>query len=100
MINWRQVFRNLIWIAGAATVLAVFGHADWRASTEGKGLRAAVKSVSQSPGFVLGMALHARPASYLQSFNQAGRLAGPLALQYPFYGGIMGLMTGSALSCF
>ena len=48
--------------------------------------------------FVLGMALHARPANYLQAFNQAGRLAGPLALQYPFYGGIMGLMTGSGLA--
>ena len=48
--------------------------------------------------FVLGMALHARPSSYLRAFNQAGKLAGPLALQYPIYGGIMGLLTGSGLA--
>ena len=48
--------------------------------------------------FVLGMALHARPVSYVRAFTQAGKLAGPLALQYPFYGGIMGLMIGSGLA--
>ena len=48
--------------------------------------------------FVLGMALHARPSSYLRAFNQAGKLVGPLALQYPIYGGIMGLLTGSGLA--
>ncbi|MBI2955854.1 MAG: short-chain fatty acid transporter [Acidobacteria bacterium] len=47
---------------------------------------------------VLGMALHARPASYLRAFNQAARVAGPLALQYPLYGGIMGLMERSGLA--
>ncbi len=48
--------------------------------------------------FVLGMALHGRASSYLKAFNQAGKLAGPLALQYPLYGGIMGLMVGSGLA--
>jgi short-chain fatty acids transporter len=46
---------------------------------------------------VLGMLLHGRPVAYVRAFNHAARLAGPLALQYPLYGGIMGLMTGSGL---
>lgn len=47
---------------------------------------------------VLGMALHGRPAAYVHSFNHAARVAGPLALQYPLYGGLMGLMSGSGLA--
>ncbi|MGH9776799.1 MAG: short-chain fatty acid transporter [Candidatus Acidiferrales bacterium] len=46
---------------------------------------------------LLGMALHARPAAYVRAFNQAARVAGPLALQYPLYGGIMGMMADSGL---
>jgi len=46
---------------------------------------------------LLGMALHARPTAYVRAFNQAARVAGPLALQYPLYGGIMGMMTDSGL---
>jgi short-chain fatty acids transporter len=47
---------------------------------------------------VLGMALHARPSSYVRAFNRAARVAGPLALQYPLYGGIMGMMQDSGLA--
>lgn len=47
---------------------------------------------------VLGMALHGRPAAYVQAFNHAARVAGPLALQYPLYGGIMGIMQDSGLA--
>jgi len=47
---------------------------------------------------VLGMALHGTPAAYLKAFNQAARVAGPLALQYPLYGGIMGMMQDSGLA--
>ncbi|HKZ53378.1 MAG TPA: TIGR00366 family protein [Candidatus Acidoferrales bacterium] len=47
---------------------------------------------------VVGMALHVRPASYVRAFNQAARVVGPLALQYPLYGGIMGMMQDSGLA--
>lgn len=47
---------------------------------------------------VLGMALHGRPADYVRAFNQAARVSGPLALQYPLYGGIMGIMQQSGLA--
>jgi len=48
--------------------------------------------------FVLGLALHGRPIRYVEAFNQAARVAGPLALQYPLYGGIMGMMQYSGLA--
>lgn len=47
---------------------------------------------------VPGMVLHGRPAAYVQAFNQAARVVGPLALQYPLYGGIMGMMQHSGLA--
>lgn len=48
--------------------------------------------------FVLGLALHGRPIHYVDAFGQAARVAGPLALQYPLYGGIMGMMQYSGLA--
>lgn len=48
--------------------------------------------------FVLGLALHQRPIYYVRAFNDAARVAGPLALQYPLYGGIMGMMQHSGLA--
>ena len=47
---------------------------------------------------VLGMVFHSRPSSYVRAFNRAARVAGPLALQYPLYGGIMGMMQDSGLA--
>lgn len=47
---------------------------------------------------ILGMALYGRPIAYVRAFNQAARVAGPLVLQYPLYGGIMGIMQGSGLA--
>jgi short-chain fatty acids transporter len=47
---------------------------------------------------VLGMALHQRPRAYVAAFNQSARVAGPLVLQYPLYGGIMGIMLHSGLA--
>lgn len=47
---------------------------------------------------IVGMLLHWRPMSYLNAFYGAARTAGPLALQYPFYGGMMGLMTMTGLA--
>jgi short-chain fatty acids transporter len=46
---------------------------------------------------MLGLALHGRPARYLAAWNRAARSCGPLLLQYPLYGGILGLLDGSSL---
>jgi short-chain fatty acids transporter len=47
---------------------------------------------------VAGMLLHGRPAEYVRAFNESARVAGPLVLQYPLYGGIMGMMQQSGLA--
>jgi hypothetical protein len=55
MIDYWNVFTNLLWIAGAATVLATASAADWQVSG-GAGKRwAMVRRVAQSPGFYAGM---------------------------------------------
>ncbi len=45
-----------------------------------------------------GLALHARPVAYAAALQKAARVTGPLLLQYPFYGGIMGIMTTTGLA--
>ena len=45
-----------------------------------------------------GLALHARPTAYAAALQKAARVTGPLLLQYPFYGGIMGIMTTTGLA--
>ena len=57
MIDWWNVFTNSLWIAGLAGALAIFGHADWQASTEGAGLSHALKQLSQRAEFALALAL-------------------------------------------
>jgi short-chain fatty acids transporter len=47
---------------------------------------------------VLGLALHGRPLPYLAAWNDAARSVGPLLLQYPLYGGILGLLSTSRLA--
>lgn len=48
--------------------------------------------------FLLGLALHGRPVAYVAAMNEAARVTGPLLIQYPLYGGIMGIMTGTGLA--
>lgn len=44
---------------------------------------------------VLGIAFHKTPINYVSAVNDAVRGAGGIILQFPFYAGIMGLMTGA-----
>lgn len=44
---------------------------------------------------VLGMAFHVTPINYVKAVNEAVKGAGGIILQFPFYAGIMGLMTGA-----
>ena len=46
----------------------------------------------------LGLALHARPIRYVQSFGNAAKTVGAILLQFPLYGGIMGIITVSGLA--
>jgi short-chain fatty acids transporter len=45
-----------------------------------------------------GLLLHWTPINYVRAVNQAARITGPLILQYPLYGGIMGIMKTTGLA--
>ena len=47
---------------------------------------------------LLGLALHGRPMAYVRAVKQAAGLTGSMMLQYPIYGGIMGIMTATGLA--
>jgi short-chain fatty acids transporter len=46
----------------------------------------------------LGLLLHWRPIAYVEAVSGAARVTGGLLLQYPLYGGIMGMMTATGLA--
>jgi short-chain fatty acids transporter len=46
----------------------------------------------------LGLLLHWHPVAYVEAINNAARVTGSLLLQYPIYGGIMGMMTATGLA--
>ena len=48
--------------------------------------------------FCLGLLLHWTPIAYVGAVNDAARITGPLIIQYPIYGGIMGIMTATGLA--
>jgi short-chain fatty acids transporter len=47
---------------------------------------------------MLGLLFHWRPIRYVRSFEAGARTVGPILLQFPLYGGIMGVMTGTGLA--
>ena len=47
---------------------------------------------------LLGLLFHWRPIAYVDAVKNAARVTGPLVLQYPLYGGIMGIMTATGLA--
>jgi short-chain fatty acids transporter len=47
---------------------------------------------------LLGLLFHWRPVAYVEAIKHAARVTGPLMLQYPLYGGIMGIMTATGLA--
>ncbi len=48
--------------------------------------------------FIAGVILHAKPINYVRAVNVAIRSAGGIALQFPLYGGIMGMLIGTGLA--
>lgn len=47
---------------------------------------------------LVGLLLHWRPAAYILAVKHAARITGPLILQYPLYGGLMGIITTTGLA--
>ena len=48
--------------------------------------------------FIVGVILHAKPVNYIKAVNTAIKGAGGIALQFPLYGGIQGIMIGTGLA--
>jgi len=48
--------------------------------------------------FVSGVILHGKPVNYVKAVNTAIKGAGGIALQFPLYGGIQGIMVGTGLA--
>jgi short-chain fatty acids transporter len=47
---------------------------------------------------MLGIGLHGAPINYVTAMNNAAKQIGSLVLQYPLYGGIMGMITATGLA--
>jgi short-chain fatty acids transporter len=45
-----------------------------------------------------GLLLHFRPSAYIAAVKHAARISGSLILQYPLYGGLMGIITTTGLA--
>lgn len=48
--------------------------------------------------FITGVILHGKPVNYITAMNTAIKGAGGIALQFPLYGGIQGIMVGTGLA--
>ncbi len=48
--------------------------------------------------FIAGVILHGKPVNYIKAMNTAIKGAGGIALQFPLYGGIQGIMVGTGLA--
>jgi short-chain fatty acids transporter len=48
--------------------------------------------------FIVGVLLHGKPINYINAVNTAVKGAGGIALQFPLYGGIQGIMIGTGLA--
>src|ERR1700722_6269024 len=47
---------------------------------------------------LVGLLLHWSPMAYITAIKNAARISGPLILQYPLYGGLMGIITTTGLA--
>ncbi len=90
--------RIVAWAIGLAGLYAIY----WYFSTD-------MKIFDYNKGFglnldivnfvflIVGLILHGTPAAYVRVMADAVRTASGVVLQFPFYAGIMGMMTGSGL---
>jgi short-chain fatty acids transporter len=83
------------WIFNAVFAIAGLGYIAWSWRTAGFSLD--INSVIFI-FFCAGLLLHWRPIAYVRAVDDAARVTGPLILQYPIYGGIMGIMTTTGLA--
>ncbi|MGB1656123.1 MAG: short-chain fatty acid transporter [Longimicrobiales bacterium] len=78
-------------------VLAVTGVILFGRAFVTQGLGALNLNVFNFGFLVIGMLLYSSPARYQREFNDAVRGSAGVILQFPFYAGIIGIMTGTGL---
>jgi short-chain fatty acids transporter len=83
------------WILNLLFAVCGLGYIAWIWSTAGPSLD--INSVIFI-FFCAGLLLHWTPIKYVGAINSAARITGPLIIQYPIYGGIMGIMTATGLA--
>jgi short-chain fatty acids transporter len=83
------------WLFNVLFAVAGLGYIAWSWFTAGFSLD--INSVIFI-FFCAGLLLHWRPIAYVRAVDDAARVTGPLILQYPIYGGIMGIMTATGLA--
>lgn len=88
-------FLDRAWILNLILVVAAFGYLGMQMVT-GK-FHLDINSLILI-FLALGLLLHWTPIAYVEAVNSAARVTGSLLLQYPIYGGIMGMMTATGLA--
>jgi short-chain fatty acids transporter len=85
----RAWILNLILVAAGIAVLAI----NWSKTGPTLDINSVIFLF-----LLAGLLLHWTPINYVRAINQAARVTGPLILQYPLYGGIMGIMKATGLA--
>jgi short-chain fatty acids transporter len=83
------------WVLNLVLVVAGFAYLGMTWATNGFSLD--INSVIFI-FFLLGLLMHWSPIAYVKAIDGAARVTGPLLIQYPLYGGIMGIMTATGLA--
>jgi len=90
----ERVEHSPAWGVGIALLMLAFLVLQWR----DKGLVAALDLSSFNFAFLaLGLLLHRRPASFLSAVGRAVPATAGVLIQFPFYGGIFGIISKTAI---
>jgi short-chain fatty acids transporter len=97
-LNAQNTLANALenaWVLNLIVAVAGLGYIAWTWSRTGFALD--INSLILI-FLCLGLLLHWTPIRYVGAVNGAARITGPLIIQYPIYGGIMGIMTATGLA--
>lgn len=88
MLDHAWILNVLLFALGAAALAG-----EWTRAGFSLDLNSVIMTL-----LILGLLLHWTPAAYVAAVQRAARVTGSLILQYPLYGGLMGIMTGTGLA--
>jgi len=89
-IDNSRILGGVLALTGVVVVLSVF-------FSEGQGLDALNLNNFNFAFLMIGLLLYASPAKYLSEFYDAVKGSAGVVLLFPFYAGIIGIMTGTGL---